>query len=82
MSRRAHRKQAGWSPASWHPVTRRAWAWRFDADRRLVVRHCGHPTALRPYWVQFGDNSLLNVLGTFSLLAEAQQAAAAWRARR
>lgn len=37
----------------------------------VVVRHCGHPTAIRPYFVV----GQLNELGTFRLLTQAQAAA-------
>jgi hypothetical protein len=53
----------------------RALAWRCPHDRQLVVRHCGHPTALRPYWVERAGESLLAELGTFRLLQAAQLAA-------
>lgn len=52
----------------------RARAWELERDPRLVVRHCGHPTALRPYWVIVDGASLLDMLGTFRLLREAQAA--------
>ena len=53
----------------------RAGEWTCARDPRLVVRHCGHPTANRPYYVLFNGEELVNVLGTFSLLAQAQAAA-------
>jgi hypothetical protein len=53
----------------------RAGEWTYRPDRRIVVRHCGHPTANRPYYILFNGEELVNVLGTFSLLAQAQAAA-------
>jgi hypothetical protein len=49
----------------------RARAWEHVAAPGLVVRHCGHPTALRPYYV----DGMLRELGTFSRLRQAQAAA-------
>jgi hypothetical protein len=46
--------------------------WTSDELPGVLVRHCGHPTALRPYYV----DGRLNELGTFRLLKDAQQAAA------
>jgi hypothetical protein len=46
-------------------------AWRHAAHTELLVRHCGHPTALRPYYV----DGLLHELGAFPRLAQVQQAA-------
>jgi len=37
----------------------------------LVVRHCGHPTALRPYWI----DGHFHEFGCFRLLKDAQQVA-------
>lgn len=31
----------------------RAGSWALVSDMRMVVRHCGHPTALRPYYAEF-----------------------------
>ena len=57
-----------WVPAMKH--SGRAWAWHHTgAD--LLVRHCGHPTALRPYYI----DGLLSELGTFRHLKDAQAAA-------
>jgi hypothetical protein len=68
----------GWYPIETRePGSRRerTLAWRCTTDSRLVVRHCGHPTANRPYWIIFDGIDLLDVLGTFRLLAQAQTAA-------
>lgn len=53
----------------------RAGAWRCPSDRRLVVRHCGHPTALRPYYVVIDGVERVHDLGAFRLLPDAQMAA-------
>jgi hypothetical protein len=45
---------------------------RSKTDRRLVVRHCGHPTALRPYYIVFDGFERVHDLGTFRQLHEAQ----------
>ena len=47
----------------------RACEWRHPSG--AVVRHCRHPTALRPYFI---PGKLLE-LGTFRLLANAQETA-------
>jgi hypothetical protein len=47
----------------------RAIMWRHTSG--AIVKHCGHPTALRPYYVIGRD------LGTFRLLKDAQTAAVA-----
>ena len=57
-----------WVPAMKH--SGRAWAW-YHTGADLLVRHCGHPTALRPYYV----DGLLSELGTFRHLKDAQAAA-------
>lgn len=44
----------------------------------VVVAHCGHPTALRPYYVV----GQLSTLGTFPRLAEAQARAVEVYARK
>lgn len=49
---------------------RRNRQWEHRSIAGLAVRHCGHPTALRPYYVV----DLLDELGAFSLLAQAQNA--------
>lgn len=68
-----------WAPIEFrgaaNTTARRAIAWQCQTDRRLVVRHCGHPTALRPYWIFIDSESRLEDLGTFRLLADAQMAA-------
>lgn len=46
-------------------------AWTSPDLPGVRVRHCGHPTALRPYWI----DGYLNELGTFRLLVDAQRAA-------
>jgi hypothetical protein len=40
-----------------------------------VIRHCGHPTALRPYYVELAGRSYYAELGAFRLLPQAQLAA-------
>lgn len=60
---------------SWEPIHRNPWG-RYDAWRCSngeVVRHCGHPTALRPYYI----DGKLEEVGTFRLLKEAKAAAEA-----
>lgn len=44
----------------------------------LAVRHCGHPTALRPYYFTTGDNQEPANHTTYINLATCQAAAAAW----
>lgn len=51
--------------------TLRANAWTCEQLPGVTVRHCGHPTALRPYHVEGGHGPL----GTHRLLAIAQVAA-------
>lgn len=46
-------------------------SWTHPDHPGLVVRHCGHPTALWPYYV----DGLLRELGTFRLLKDCQAAA-------
>lgn len=53
---------------------RRAIAWTCTTDSRLMVRHCGHPTANYPYYVRIDGIDRMD-LGTHRLLAEAQAAA-------
>lgn len=50
-------------------------AWTSPQLPGVEVRHCGHPTALRPYYIA----GQLDTLGTFRLLAQAQAAAIATR---
>ncbi len=52
-------------------------AWSRTDLPGVQVRHCGHPTALRPYYVTgLGEDS--SVFGrTFRLLSDAQAAAVA-----
>jgi hypothetical protein len=57
-----------WVPAMKH--SGRAWAW-YHTGADMLVRHCGHPTALRPYYI----DGLLAELGTFRQLRDAQAAA-------
>lgn len=70
----------GPNPASRWPAVRcgpggraRAWACPLLLGARLEVHHCGHPTALRPYYVP----GLLRELGTFRRLNQAQACAEA-----
>lgn len=67
----------GWHATAWSPVgpKHRAIAWTCSTDSRLVVRHCGHPTANYPYWIEIAGVSQLNTLGTFRNLDPAQAAA-------
>jgi hypothetical protein len=70
----------GWRPCEWGLADgrggpARAIAWQCRTDRRLVVRHCGHPTALRPYWIEIDGVSQLTKLGTFRTLDQAKFAA-------
>jgi hypothetical protein len=57
----------------WFPCERfgtRASGWRNLRLPGVIVRHCGHPTALRPYYLMG-----VNLSTKFSTLAEAQAAA-------
>jgi len=38
--------------------TYKAAAWFYVPDNKLVVRHCCHPTALRPYFAEYADVGL------------------------
>ena len=63
----------------WHGIRGRGLpgrngAWRSEQIPGVEVRHCGHPTALRPYYV---EGLGLACRGTFPRLAEAQAAAEA-----
>lgn len=61
----------------------RNWAWR-HVRTGVMVRHCGHPTALRPYYVTIEEGGTvlaLRDLGTFSQLRDAQAAAVSWADR-
>jgi hypothetical protein len=52
---------------------RRNMAWTHPRLPNIIVRKVGHPTAIRPYYVErFGE---MSNLGTFRLLEEAQRAA-------
>ncbi len=65
---------------TWRPIEsrpegrgrRQNMAWASDAFPGVVIRHCGHPTALRPYWLDGRQ-----VDRKFSTLALAQAAIAA-----
>ena len=68
------RKPTPWRAVAWRPalsprMPRRALAWACEAFPGVTVRHCGHPTALRPYYVQ-GSRALERAL--FRTLAQAQ----------
>jgi hypothetical protein len=43
---------------------------------RIIVRHCGHGTALRPYYITVGDSLAIASPGLFRSLADCQAAAA------
>lgn len=47
----------GWSRFQRDPLGRRwcAWVW---PEGNATVRHCGHPTALRPYYVTIAGHVL------------------------
>jgi hypothetical protein len=47
-------------------------AWTCEQIPGVIVRHCGHPTALRPYYIQ-GEG--LEIPRKFPRLVEALQAA-------
>lgn len=51
--------------------TGRNWAWVHQDPSVPRVQHCGHPTALRPYYLP----ELLRELGAFPNLKHAQKAA-------
>jgi hypothetical protein len=65
---------------TWRPIAQasigrsrpRATAWACDAFPGVEIHHCGHPTALRPYYLRG-----LQVARKFSRLALAQAAVAA-----
>ena len=44
---------AKWTACDWIPNGRgrKTVAWRSDAFPGIIIRHCGHPTALRPYYL-------------------------------
>lgn len=73
----AHRDIRG-SSASWSAIGRnplgRSNAWSSPATPRLTVRHCGHPTAIRPYYIE-ADGERFACERKFSRLQEAQRAA-------
>lgn len=58
-------------------------SWTCEQLSGVVVRHCGHPTAPRPYYVEGADVTGCDRLVrlTFPRLAEAQEAAEAAAAR-
>lgn len=67
-----------WVASDWRQEIRRkprAIAWTCTTDRRLVVRHCGHPTALRPYFLVIDGVDMYPTRGAFRLLAVAQHQA-------
>lgn len=39
----------GWIATAWCPLLRRNREWQHPCIVGAWVRHCGHPTALRPY---------------------------------
>jgi hypothetical protein len=62
------------APKPWTGVkgpTGRAWMWIHQDPSVPRVKHCGHPTALRPYYMP----ELLWELGAFPNLKHAQKAA-------
>ncbi|CAB4158748.1 hypothetical protein UFOVP703_29 [uncultured Caudovirales phage] len=59
----------GWHACSWFQG--RACAWVDPRNPGVIVKHCGHPTALRPYYLEGAALSR-----KFSTLAEAKAAAA------
>lgn len=66
--RSGHLKRPGWHPVGWSPFDGRAAAWANLRWPGMTVRHCGHPTALRPYYIE-GDPAGLRA---FRTLNEAQ----------
>lgn len=44
-------------------------------DRRVVIRHCGHPTALRPWYVILDGVERVNDLGCHRTQGQAQRVA-------
>ena len=68
------------APGSWIAAAQslgRNIAWVSHLAPGLVVRHCGHPTALRPYWIDGVDDQT-----KYYSLAKAQDAAIAFSAGR
>lgn len=66
-----------WVASERHPGTGRACAWACESHPGWEVRHCGHPTANRPYFVERDGEPVLIPVGetginTFRTLAEAQ----------
>jgi hypothetical protein len=58
------KRPSDWQASHWR--LGRAVEWTHTSG--AIVRHCGHPTALRPYWV-------IGRPGTHRLLKDAQAAA-------
>lgn len=71
---RRHRSiRPGWSAVGCNPLGR-ANAWSSPAAPRVLVFHCGHPTANRPYFLEV-DRDRFACLRKFSRLRQAQRAA-------
>lgn len=63
-----------WRASGRHPITHRTDTWTCNTNGRLQVRHCGHPTANRPYLIVI-DGIERPDLGAHRWLAYAQHAA-------
>lgn len=69
-----------WIGRKWGAPFNRNMEWRHPCIAGIVIKHCGHPTALRPYHILLHAGCLLNdedcepIRGTFQRLAEAQAA--------
>ena len=63
-----------WRASGRHPGTHRTNVWTCNTNARLQVKHCGHPTANRPYFIIIDGVERMD-LGTHRWLAYAQHAA-------
>jgi hypothetical protein len=69
MSDGAFKLEGAWIGVQRNPLGRLC-AWEHPQLVGVRVRHCGHPTALRPYYIIGCDTPM-----KFRLLKQAQQAA-------
>ena len=49
---------SSWTIIQRRPGGRQGRAWAYNMDRRLVIRHCGHQTAIWPYHAFFDGREL------------------------